>query len=282
MISTQTLRLNGLKNGRLVFAVIAVSSMAAIAVGLLLAWRATTGSTTKPHGIISYTTTQGEASVRPDGQAVTIGLPAAVPVVTNTGTEEFSAPDGQALASVERDDAGAWLALRGVASPGRVAQLTDPSSPPLVNGVKGDAQVVGGVPLTVAWSPDSRYLAYGSLTGRPYTLHIVDRTTGDQQSFIVDGGFVGELAWSAQGRLAISTYSDNRRDHSTYVLNPNGGIPVRLIDGCHVVWSPDGRYLVLHRDPQRAPGAWVVAADGSSAYALTNEQTAFPLTWRAE
>lgn len=281
MIHTRTFPRTG--SHQLVRGLVLVAALAAIAIVAVVLWQALRPASPALGGVILYTTAGGDATVEPDGSPVRLQGPPAVEFVRSGGVEEFPAPGGGAVAFVQREDAGAWLALRDGGPTTRLALLADESSPPLVNGVKGDAQVVGGVPLTVSWSPDARYLAYGGLTGLPYTLHVVERATGAERSFALDGGFIGELVWSPSGdRLAISTYSPDRVDHAAYVLDPNGGAPVRLIDGCHIVWSPEGEHIVLHRDPQREPGAWIVAVDGSQAYALTNERTAFPLAWQAE
>ncbi len=282
MIQTHTLP--SLRAGWLLRGVALSMALAAVAVGaLVLSMALRSGPPSAPRGVILYTTAQGDVTVRPDGQPVAVDGPPAVQFVASGGIEEFPAPGGAAVAYVERGEGGAWLAVRAGGTSRRLAQLADQSSPPLVDGVKGDARVVGGVPLTVAWSPDARYLAYGSLSGAPYTLHVVESGSWSQRTHQVEGGFIGELVWSPTGdRLAISTYSADRLDHSAYVLDPDGGAPVRLIDGCHIVWSPDGRYLALRRDPHRAPGAWIVAVDGSEAYALSHDRTAFPLFWQPE
>ena len=261
-----------------------VAALAAAAAVAAFLWNVLRPGASTLDGVILYTTAQGDVTVHANGDPAEVAGPPPVSFVPpGGGAEEFSAPDQSAVAYVQRAAGGAWLAVRDGGGSRRLAQLADESSPPLVNGVKGDAQVAGGVPLVVSWSPDSRYVAYGSLTGAPYTLHVVERGTWSQQEHAVAGGFIGELAWSPSGdRLAISTYSPDRRDHTAYVLDPSGGAPVRLIDGCHIVWSPNGRHLALHRDPHRAPGAWVVAIDGSRAYALSEDPTAFPLSWQPE
>lgn len=271
------------RTDRLLLAFAAVAALAAAGVVAIVLWATLRPGSDTLGGIITYTTAQGDASIHPNGEPATFqGLPG-VPVVTRGGVEEFPAPGGGSVAYVEREGSNAWLALRQGGASERLAQLADESSPPLVNGVKGDARVAGGIPLVVTWSPDSKYLAFGSLTGAPYALHVVERATGAQQTHEVGGGYIGELAWSPDGDLlAISTYSDDRRDHTVYALDPAGGAPVRLIDGCHIIWSPDGEHIVIHRDPHREPGAWVVAIDGSGAYAISNEPTAFPLAWRPE
>jgi dipeptidyl aminopeptidase/acylaminoacyl peptidase len=211
---------------------------------------------------------------------VQLAGPPPVEFVRQEGEEGFPSPNGEAVAYVEREGGNAWLSLRAASGSRRLAQLADAASPPLIDGVKQDARALGGIPLVVEWSPDGSYLAFGGITGAPYTLHVVRAASSEDASFFVDGGYVGELRWSHDGdRLAISTYSLDRHDHSAYILDPDGGVPVRVIDGCHIIWSPDGSHILLHRDPQRAPGAWIVAIDGSEAFALTNDETAFPLAW---
>lgn len=276
------------RTDRLLAAVALVAALATAAVIAIIAWTTLRPGSDDLGGIITYTTAQGDASIHPNGSAAVFqGLPA-VPVVTRGGVEQFPAPDGAAAAFVEREGSNAWLVISQGGSSQRLAQLADESSPPLVDGVKGDAQVAGGVPLVVEWSPDSRYLAFGSLTGAPYALHVVERDALSREmtshgKYAVAGGYIGELAWSPSGdRLAISTYSADRRDHTVFVLDPSGGAPVRLIDGCHIIWSPDGEHIAIHRDPHREPGAWVVAIDGSESYAISNEATAFPLAWRPQ
>jgi hypothetical protein len=260
------------------------AALAAAAVAAVVLWNVLQAGDRGLKGVILYTTAQGDITVRPNGEPVEVAGPPLVSFVPpGGGVEEFPAPDGSAVVYVQREAGGAWLAVRDDGGPRRLAQLADETSPPLVAGVKQDAQVAGGVPLVVSWSPDSRYVAYGSLTGAPYTLHVVERATWSQRDHAVAGGFIGELAWSPGGdRLAVSTYSPDRLDHTAYVLDPGGGTPLRLIDGCHIIWSPDGAHLALHRDPHRAPGAWVVAIDGSGAYALSDDPTAFPLSWQSE
>lgn len=271
------------RTDRLLLAFAGLAALAAVAIVAIVVWSMLRPGSDTAGGIITYTTAQGDASVHPNGEpAVFQGLPG-VPVVTRGGVEEFPAPGGVAVAYVEREGSNAWLAMRQGGMSERLAQLADESSPPLVNGVKADVSVAGGVPLVVAWSPDSKYLAFGSLTGAPYALHVVERATGSQETYSVAGGYIGELAWAPDGsRLAISTYSADRRDHTVYALDPSGGAPVRLIDGCHIIWSPDSEHIAIHRDPHREPGAWVIAIDGSEAYAISNEPTAFPLAWNVE
>jgi Tol biopolymer transport system component len=134
----------------------------------------------------------------------------------------------------------------------------------------------------VAWSPDSKQLAYGSVTGEPWTLQIM--TTGAVPQITtreVRGGYVGELAWSPDGRyLAISTYQLDRKNHTVLMYDTKTGSLSHVIDGCHLTWSPDSRFLAIHRDPGPDGGAWVISPDGETRIALTRDPAAFPYSWR--
>ncbi|MEO6043326.1 MAG: hypothetical protein ABIQ47_05340 [Tepidiformaceae bacterium] len=99
--------------------------------------------------------------------------------------------------------------------------------------------------------------------------------------YTVTGGYVGELAFSPDGRyLAVSTYAMDRKNHTVLMLDLASGRMIRLIDGCHITWSPDSRYVAIHRDPGAESGAWVVSAtDATNRWAVSRETQAFPLTW---
>ena len=200
--------------------------------------------------------------------------------------EEAPSPDGKWTAAILRNPSGVYLTLRGEDGIQRtVTQLASSDDPALVAGGKGHARAVEGVPLVVAWSPDSQTLAFGSVTGEPYSLGLLSNPGLANPSITysqVYGGYVGELAWSPDGKLlAISTYSLDRLNHSVLIADPTSGYVRTLIDGCHITWSPDSKYVAVHRDPGPEAGAWVIAAtDKSDRWAITREEKAFPLTWR--
>src|SRR5687768_4994979 len=200
--------------------------------------------------------------------------------------EEAPSPDGKWTAAILRNPSGVFLTLRGEDGIQRITtQLASGDDPALVAGGKGHARAVEGVPLVVAWSPDSKTLAFGSVTGEPYSLGLLSNPGLTNPSITysqVYGGYVGELAWSPDGKLlAISTYSLDRLNHSVLIADPSTGSVRTLIDGCHITWSPDSKYVAIHRDPGPEAGAWVIAAnDKSDRWAITREGKAFPLTWR--
>jgi hypothetical protein len=136
----------------------------------------------------------------------------------------------------------------------------------------------------MAWSPDSSTLAFGSITGEPYTLGLL-HSPGSPQPTIsfreVAGGYVGELAWAPDGsKLGISTYSIDRLNHTVLVADAYSGLVQQLSDGCHVTWSPDSAFIAVHRDPGAEAGAWIIAAtDFATRWPITREVQAFPLAW---
>jgi hypothetical protein len=241
-----------------------------------------------PAGVITYEVT-GKGLFTADGGGHPIGtsnyehLHAEGHVAT--AVEIAPSPDGSLIAKVVRDEAGVFLAVTDAQGAQRsLTQLASGDDPQLVAGGKGHARAVQGVPLVVAWSPDSKLLAFGSVTGEPYSLGLM-RSPASLQPDVryreVVGGYVGELAWSPDGsKLAISTYTIDRLSHSVLITDPGYGYAPRLLDGCHVTWSPDSAYLAVHRDPGAEPGAWVVSAtDAAERWAITREVQAFPLTW---
>lgn len=292
------------RTGRTVAALVAFAAAAAAVAGLLAvlgfhgatpvpsrdAPLAGSAAPSMPPGVITFEVT---------GQGLFTAVASGSPLGTTTyeqlhaeghvaaPVETAPSPDGRYLASVLREPAGVFLALTGPDGAQQpVVQLAAGDDPALVAGGKGHARAVAGVPLVVAWSPDSTQLAFGSITGEPYSLGIL-RHPGLKLPEVsyreVTGGYVGELAWSPDGRwLAISTYSMDRRDHSVLVVDAAlGGYARYLIDGCHVTWSPDSRYVAIHRDPGPEAGAWVVSVtDPADRWPISREPGAFPLTWR--
>ncbi len=219
--------------------------------------------------------------------AVDARHPGAAPAATTwrTPAQEFfvTSADGKRSAFVQSDrDGGVSLFVGEGSSTALLARIAEPGDPVLVQG-KGEAASVGGVPLVMAWSPDGRHIAFGTLT-LPYALAIAgqDSSGGWTVShYAITGGYAGELAWAPDGSfLAISTYTQDRKNHTVLMLAKGAEVALRLIDGCHITWSPDSRYIAVHRDPTPAPGAWIISSDGSERLPISDDPRAFPLAWR--
>lgn len=236
----------------------------------------------KPAGIISYADPSGEYTVHPDGaraDPVIVAEPLVVQSIFPL-SGPWTAPSGAGEAYLATLGDETWMTLRDAAGIHRLAQMAGPGDPPLVAGAKGEAQTADGVPLVAAWSPDGAYLAFGSVSALPYALNITSAQSTTTQQFEVGNDYVGEAAWSHGGRyLAVSSYSVDRSHHTVFIWDRQSGKLSHLIDGCHIVWSPDDRYLVIHRDPYKQPGVSVVSIDGGYVHSLSSDPNAFPSGW---
>jgi Tol biopolymer transport system component len=93
------------------------------------------------------------------------------------------------------------------------------------------------------WSPDGRRIAF--LIGHRVW---VMRTDGTHRRPFAEVGYYRSFDWSPSGLIAYAA-----RDDDLYVVDPDGGSPVRILDEPpggeeHVYdlnWSPNGRWIVL-------------------------------------
>lgn len=289
MLQTSTLTFPHAGRGieRLLGLIVTLAGVAGVVVAVV-SWISamSTADMAEPSGIITYATSEGVVEARTNGEVVTITEPSLAAEPSSPAAaalEEFPSPVGRIAAFVERADDGIWLAIRDDTGVQRVAQLADSPAAPLIVGGKATARTAEGVPLMVSWSTDGRHLAYGSVSGAPYVLNVVDSRSWSQRRYALRDGFVGELVWSPDGRLlAVSSYSEDGRDHTAYVVDTSDGRLTKLIDGCGIVWSPDSRFLALHRDVHREPGLWLVLVESGDAEPLTRDPDAVPNAWRAE
>ena len=264
-----------------VMALVAIALVSAIAITLLLLQRS--DDDTGIGGVITYQSSQGDVTVRPNGEQAQTRFVEPADQFATSGNGVWVAPDDTVIAFVDQTDDGAWMAIWEPAGVTRLAQLAGPGSPQLVGGGKVVARAADGVPLLAAWSPDGSRFAYGSATDNQDVFHVVDSGTWSERSYGLDDGFVGELVWSPDGQhVAISSYSRDGQDHTVYIADAAGGGISKLVDGCLIVWSPDSQYLAVHRDPYFEPGLWLFSIDGLERSQLSDEVGATALAWLPE
>jgi hypothetical protein len=176
-------------------------------------------------------------------------------------------PDGWRLMSLDLHDA---TTLRDLGNMGSDPTGTTPPEQAPPNSGKG--------PMYVEWSPDGTRLAFGGGTQPPYTMTVVDLTTGAAAQTEFPSGYPGEIRWSPDGALvAVSTYDIERTHHETWVVDPANGAGRHLMDGCVIVWSPDGRFLAVHGEDR--PGIAVVDVTSGARGQLTHVSTDIPIAW---
>ena len=189
-----------------VAALVTVALVSAIAITLLLLQRSDDGADIG--GVITYQSSQGDVTVRPDGGQVETRFVEPADQFATSSDGVWVAPDETFIAFVDQTDDGAWMAIWEPSGVTRLTQLAGPGSPQLVGGDKVAARAADGVPLLAAWSPDGSRFAYGSATDNQDVFHVVDAGSWSDRSYELDDGFVGELVWSPDGQhVAISSYS---------------------------------------------------------------------------
>ena len=258
-----------------------VTLVAAAVTTVLLLPRTSEGSDIG--GVITYRSQERDVTVRPSGEQVATRYVEPAAQATTSVQGVWIAPDATTVAFVDQTDEGTWMAVWEPSGVTRLAQLAGPDSPPLVGQDKPAARAADGVPLLAAWSPDGSRFAYGTAIDGQDVFHIAESSAWSERSYGLSDGFVGELAWSPDGEhVAISSYSRDGRDHTVYVVAADGAELTKLVDGCLIVWSPDSRYLAVHRDPYYEPGLWVFSIDGLERHQLSDEVGATALAWLPE
>jgi hypothetical protein len=190
----------------------------------------------------------------------------------------YASPDRSRLAFTQESDAGWRLAVFDF-DDGTVRDLGNMGSDPAgVAPPQPAPPDTGKGPIYVAWSPDGSRLAFGGGTQPPYTMTTVDVVNGAVARTQFPSGYPGEIRWSADGSMvAVSTYDVARTHHETWVVDPASGSGRHLMDGCVIVWSPDGRYLAVHGEDR--PGVAIVDVHTGARGQLTHRPDDVPLEW---
>ena len=190
----------------------------------------------------------------------------------------YPSPDHQTFAYTV-NHADGWRMNIVDAGEGTVRDLGNMGSDP--TGVRPPVDVSpdgGKGPMYIAWSPDGSRLAFGGGFAPPYTMKIVDLTSGNVAHTEFPNGYPGEIEWSPDGTLvAVSSYDPDRTRHETFVVDPASGEASHLLNGCILVWSPDSRFLAVHGEPD--PGISLVDVHTGETGKLTHEMHDTPWRW---
>ncbi len=163
-------------------------------------------------------------------------------------------PDGRRLAFSSRRDGDLELYVMDLDGENLV-QLTD-------NSFDDDAP---------AWSPDGEKLAFHTVRDGNWEIYTVDVDTMETERLTDDPAVDAYPAWSPDGRhIAFdSMRTSYTGGYEVYVMEADGGDPIRLTIGANAEWSPDGDRIVFVRQGDTGGDLYLVDPDGENEERLT-------------
>ena len=131
------------------------------------------------------------------------------------------------------------------------------------------------------WSPDGTRIVFATDWDGPLAIYVmdVDGTDLRQLTYPLDSQFDMQPAWSPDGAKIAFTSTRQPGITNIFVVDADGGNPVRLTDIFAVdgnpVWSPDGTKIAFARFPDSVNEGnnseiYVMNADGSNPVRLTD------------
>jgi dipeptidyl aminopeptidase/acylaminoacyl peptidase len=155
------------------------------------------------------------------------------------GTSVRFGGEKEASSNPEWSPDGRWIAYRGRAGEksGLVIARPDGSGVRFLAEMAGTNAPLPGAGRTIAWSPDSRRVAYVSSTPGPETAD----ATGDPM-------VITRYLYKPDAAEGLTHFNDNRRLH-IFVADVASGRIEQLTDGTHyehsIDWSPNGQELLF-------------------------------------
>ena len=186
---------------------------------------------------IAYTVQRNDMTGRPEAQLVLLrvadGSSTTVGQEKDTATHPVWSPDGR------------WIAFRGKTGgkEGLMVVGREGGAPRFLATMQGTNSAVTYEGNAIAWSPDSKRLAYVSATPGPEA----EAASGDPV-------VITRYRYKPDYGEGNTRFNDNRRRH-VFVVDLGGGEPRALTSGVYeehsIDWSPDGKEIlcVSNREP---------------------------------
>jgi dipeptidyl aminopeptidase/acylaminoacyl peptidase len=186
---------------------------------------------------VAYTVERSDAPGRPSKQVFVLALPDGKPVRVggegDTGSGPVFSPDGR------------WIALEGKigGKEGLFVAHSDGGGARFLASMQGTNSPLTFVGSDIAWSPDSKRIAYVSAVPGPET----EAATGDPM-------VITRYIYKPDAVEGLTRFHDSRRRH-IFLVDVDGGAARPLTSGDHeehsIDWSPDGAEIVCvsNREP---------------------------------
>ena len=136
--------------------------------------------------------------------------------------------------------------------------------------------VVGGGPMYLSWSPDSRYIL---LHVRLEHLLLDTHNVGGPEDLSISSPSYRAPAWSPQGDRIIFAGENDVSDQTLFLADPRGENRVRLMDvpgNVAFLWSPKGDHIAVARTTAFGEplydGLQLISVDSLETRYLTNDK----------
>lgn len=124
-----------------------------------------------------------------------------------------------------------------------------------------------------AWSADSKYLAYSTLSRTNWTIMAINVSTGQSSDITRSMGLNSTPAWSPVDPNKIAFTSSRDGNPEIYTCNINGKEVRRITNHPRIdtspSWSPDGSQMAFVSDRTGTPLVYIMNSDGSNSHRLT-------------
>ena len=136
-----------------------------------------------------------------------------------------------------------------------------------------------GFKQSPAWSIDTKFIAYTTLSRTNWTIMTINVSTGQSSDVTRSSGMNSTPAWSPVDPKTIAFTSSRNGNSEIYTCNINGKEVRRITNQSRIdtspSWSPDGSQIVFESDRTGSPLIYVMNSDGSASHRLTSTPKAY-------